>query len=65
MDYGLLGLIILALDIYAIYNILQESWSGLKKVVWIDRTRTGRAIQRQLKSSPGWPVAGGSFHANT
>lgn len=35
MDYGLLGLIILALDIYAIWNILKESWSGLKKVVWI------------------------------
>lgn len=35
MEYGLLGLIILALDIYAIYNILNESWSGLKKVVWI------------------------------
>lgn len=32
---GILGLIILALDIYAIYNILKESWSGLKKVVWI------------------------------
>lgn len=32
---GLLGLIILALDIYAIYNILKENWSGLKKVVWI------------------------------
>lgn len=31
----ILGLIILALDIYAIYNILQESWSGVKKVVWI------------------------------
>lgn len=35
MEYGLFGLIILALDIYAIWNILQESWSGLKKVVWI------------------------------
>lgn len=35
MDNSLLGLIVLALDIYAIYNILQEPWSGLKKVVWI------------------------------
>lgn len=35
MEYGILGLIILALDIYAIFNILNESWSGLKKVVWI------------------------------
>ncbi|MBM3617979.1 MAG: PLDc_N domain-containing protein [Alphaproteobacteria bacterium] len=34
-DYGLFGLIILALDIYAIWNILKENWSGLKKVVWI------------------------------
>lgn len=32
---GIIGLIILALDIYAIYCILQEPWSGLKKVVWI------------------------------
>ena len=35
MEFGLLGLIILALDIYAVINILKESWSDLKKVVWI------------------------------
>ncbi|MCH2547726.1 MAG: PLDc N-terminal domain-containing protein [Alphaproteobacteria bacterium] len=32
---GLIGAIILALDIYAIYCILHEPWSGLKKVVWV------------------------------
>jgi hypothetical protein len=35
MELGLIGLIILALDIYAIYCVLHEPWSGLKKVVWI------------------------------
>lgn len=35
MEIGLLGVIILALDIYAIYCILHEKWSGTKKVVWI------------------------------
>lgn len=35
MEYGLISAIILALDIYAIYCILHESWSGVKKVVWI------------------------------
>lgn len=35
MDSGLIGIIILALDIYAIWNILNESWSGTKKVIWI------------------------------
>lgn len=34
-ELGLIGAIIVALDIYAIYCILQESWSGTKKVVWI------------------------------
>lgn len=35
MEYGIIGAIILALDIYAIYCILHEPWSGLKKVIWI------------------------------
>lgn len=35
MELGLIGIIVLALDIYAIYSILNEAWSGLKKVVWI------------------------------
>lgn len=35
MEYGILGLIVLALDIYAIINIMKEGWSDLKKVVWI------------------------------
>ncbi len=35
MEMGLIAIIILALDIYAIYCILQENWSGGKKVLWI------------------------------
>lgn len=35
MEIGLIGAIVLALDIYAIYCILHEAWSGVKKVVWI------------------------------
>ncbi|MCQ3829168.1 PLDc N-terminal domain-containing protein [Microbulbifer elongatus] len=32
---GILGLIILIADIYAIIKILQSSASGLKKLVWV------------------------------
>jgi len=32
---GLLGLLILIADIYAIIKILQSSASGLKKLVWV------------------------------
>jgi heme/copper-type cytochrome/quinol oxidase subunit 4 len=35
MEFGILAAIILALDIYAIWCILQERWSGGKKVIWI------------------------------
>ncbi|MGB1540049.1 MAG: PLD nuclease N-terminal domain-containing protein [Rickettsiales bacterium] len=35
MEIGLFGAILLALDIYAIYNILHEKWSGGKKVLWM------------------------------
>lgn len=35
MEGGIIGLIILALDIYAIICILKEAWSGVKKLVWI------------------------------
>lgn len=35
MEFGLIGAIVLALDIYAIYCILHEPWEGVKKVVWI------------------------------
>lgn len=34
MEYGLLGLIILALDIYAIYQTLTSGASTLAKVLW-------------------------------
>lgn len=34
MEYGLLGIIILALDIYAIYQVLTSSASTLAKLVW-------------------------------
>ena len=35
MEIGLISAIILALDIYAIWNILHEPWEGFKKVIWI------------------------------
>ena len=34
MEYGILGLIILIADIYAIYQILTSNASGLAKVLW-------------------------------
>ncbi|MBT8417828.1 MAG: PLD nuclease N-terminal domain-containing protein [Silicimonas sp.] len=34
MEYGLLGLLVLVADIYAIYNVLTSSASTLAKVVW-------------------------------
>ncbi len=34
MEYGLFGLIVLALDIYAIYNVLTSGASALAKIVW-------------------------------
>ena len=34
MEYGIFGIIILALDIYAIYQVLTSSASGLAKIVW-------------------------------
>ncbi len=34
MEYGLLGLIVLALDIYAIFQVMTSRASGLAKVLW-------------------------------
>ena len=34
MEYGFFGIIILALDIWAIYNVLSSSASTLAKIVW-------------------------------
>lgn len=34
-NYGLIGLLILALDIVAIYNVLTSSMEMAKKVLWI------------------------------
>lgn len=34
MEYGLLGLIILIADIYAIYQVLTSGASTLAKIVW-------------------------------
>lgn len=34
MEYGLIGLIVLIADIYALYNILTSGASVLAKVVW-------------------------------
>ena len=34
MEYGILGLIILIADIYAIYQVLTSGASGLSKIIW-------------------------------
>ncbi|MGH1452322.1 MAG: PLD nuclease N-terminal domain-containing protein [Paracoccaceae bacterium] len=34
MEYGLMGLLILIADIYAIYQTLTSSASGAKKIIW-------------------------------
>lgn len=34
MEYGILGLLVLLLDIYAIYNILTSAASTGAKVIW-------------------------------
>ncbi|MEQ6250541.1 PLD nuclease N-terminal domain-containing protein [Sulfitobacter sp. HNIBRBA3233] len=34
MEYGLLGLLILIADIYAIYQIITSGTSGVKKILW-------------------------------
>lgn len=34
MEYGILGTIILALDIYAIYQVLTSGASALAKIIW-------------------------------
>ncbi len=34
MEYGLLGLIILVADIYAIYQVFTSRASGLAKILW-------------------------------
>ncbi|MGI3165199.1 PLDc N-terminal domain-containing protein [Pseudooceanicola sp. 200-1SW] len=34
MEYGLLGLIVLIADIYAIYQVLTSSASGGAKILW-------------------------------
>ena len=35
MQIGIIGALVLALDIYAIYCILMEKSSGTRKVLWI------------------------------
>lgn len=34
MEYGLLGLIVLLADLYAIYQVLTSRASGLAKIIW-------------------------------
>lgn len=34
MEYGVIGLIILIIDIYAIYQVLTSGASGLAKILW-------------------------------
>jgi hypothetical protein len=35
MDYGIVGLLVLVLDIIAIVNILQSGMDSVKKLIWI------------------------------
>lgn len=35
MEYGLLGLIILIADIYAIYQVITSNASGAAKIAWV------------------------------
>ena len=35
MEYGLLGLIVLIADVYAIYQVFTSSASGPSKILWI------------------------------
>ncbi len=34
MEYGLIGLIVLAIDIYAIYQTLTSGASAVAKIIW-------------------------------
>ncbi len=34
MEYGILGLIVLVLDIYAIYQVLTSAASTMAKILW-------------------------------
>ena len=35
MEYGILGLIILIADIYALYQVFTSGASGLSKILWV------------------------------
>ncbi len=35
MEYGIIGLVVLILDIIAILNIVQSGLSGTQKLVWV------------------------------
>ena len=35
MEIGIIGAIILAFQVYAIWNILHEPWEGFKKILWV------------------------------
>ncbi len=35
MEYGIIGLVVLILDIIAILNIVQSGLSGTEKLVWV------------------------------
>ena len=60
MEYGLLGLLILIADIYAIYQTLTSGASTLAKIVW-----TLAILILPVLGFIAWPVAGprGGAHA--
>lgn len=53
MEYGLLGILVLIADIYAIYNVLTSSSSVLAKAIW-----TAVIIILPVLGFIAWLVAG-------
>ncbi len=35
LEITILGAIVLAFQVYAIWNILHEPWEGFKKIIWV------------------------------
>lgn len=35
LEIGFFGAIILAFQIYAVWNVLHEPWEGFKKILWV------------------------------
>ncbi len=55
MEFGLLGLIILIADIYAIYQIFTSGASGLAKIL-LDSRRPDLPGRRLYRMADRWPT---------